>query len=50
MYDLAEDPYERRNVLEADPTQAKDLLDLIRQERELDDTSRRADAADRSGP
>ncbi len=50
MFDLANDPYERRNIFEATPDQARDLLDLIRKEQELDDSSKRTDVGDRMGP
>lgn len=50
MYDLAVDPYERRNLFERDPGRGKDLIDLIREEREKDDTSVRPDAPGRLGP
>ena len=50
MYDLGADPYERKDIFEASPDVAKDLLDLIRQERELDSTSVRPDAPERIGP
>ena len=50
MFDLAVDPYERRNLFERDPDRGKDLLDLIREEREKDDTSVRPDAVSKLGP
>ena len=50
MYDLASDPYERRNLFERQPDRGKDLLDLIREEREKDDTSVRPDAPNQLGP
>ena len=43
MFDLAVDPYERHNLFEESPARAHHLLDLIRRERELDDSSRRPD-------
>ena len=50
MFDLRTDPYERRDIFDAEPGLAKDLLDLVREQRELDDTSVRPDAPDRLGP
>lgn len=44
LFDLAVDPGERRNLIREAPARAADLLDLIRQERELDDSSKRPDA------
>ncbi len=44
LFDLAVDPGERRNLFREAPARAADLLDLIRQERELDDSSKRPDA------
>ena len=50
MYDLANDPYEQRNLFDRNPDRGKDLLDLIREEREKDDTSVRPDAPNQLGP
>ena len=51
MFDLGQDPYERRNIFEAEPLLAKNVLDLIREERERDDTSVRPDVdVNRKGP
>jgi len=50
MFDLASDPYERRNIFEASTDQAQDLIDLIRKEQELDGVSERLDAPNRIGP
>ena len=51
MFDLGQDPYERRNIFEAEPLLAKNVLDLIREEREKDDTSVRPDVdVNRKGP
>ena len=44
LFDLADDPGEQRNLFEESPGLATDLLDLIRQERELDGSSKRPDA------
>lgn len=44
LFDLAADPGERRDLFAESPGRAADLLDLIRQERELDDVSKRPDA------
>ncbi len=44
LFDLAADPGERRDLFGESPGLAADLLDLIRQERELDDSSKRPDA------
>ena len=44
LFDLAVDPGERRNLFREAPARAADLLNLIRQERELDDSSKRPDA------
>lgn len=44
LFDLAADPGERRDLFADAPGRAADLLDLIRQERALDDASKRPDA------
>lgn len=44
MFDLAADPGEQHDLFEESPARAADLIDLIRQEREQDDSSKRPDA------
>jgi arylsulfatase A-like enzyme len=43
LYNIAEDPYESSDRASDEPQLAKDLSDLIEEQRKLDDTSKRAD-------
>ena len=46
LFDLASDPYETRDLATSQPERVHQLLEVIADERKLDDTSKRDDVAD----